>query len=719
MRVDQWLAHRNESEAANYHSTMRLVKELGAVANDTAARLKREHGGEHSRDIQKGIQRRIDRFNEGMSLVASVRKEGSPNSRPGDRLDRPSKTTLQDLRQWQSEANTWELLRVMLELDYHDPEFDFQQQKKDYLERRGKPSPYTPENEIWERFLLENDLARERQIVLKWLESTADSTESDVNSIVEQLEGGAGKGRGTWSHGWLHTREKIKGQKRTQLRGTQIDPAASIMNSDSTELLVTQLDPDAPTRQRRTLEKQDEYQERSLWLTCWEMLRRGRSWKEIREWFEEHNESWRAVSLGMAYEAQDARTCLGGAHSGALWRRMCYAAAKHGHMEDYERAVYGLLSGDVEGVDPVCRSWDDLLYCRYNSLLLAQFDAYLQSNFPDRVPGTLARRFPIPEISQVLADAGTAGRRVAENLKSHKVTKDEARQPMKLIQAGLVGKNSGELLYKLGIALSKKANADGQTSRLIPPTKEEADDSIMAMADNQDALRIMAHLYLILRALGMETGDGERQVIFENVLVGYVDFLRMAGKIELMPVYTGQLSEQRQDIVLGRALLDITDSQEQKRMVELMNLSKVNTVAALTEQYFYATAEGSLVPEGDSGISTFEILEPTDVYLWPGQRIKTGFVPEKIDSEEETIIRSVEWFMHIKGHWNTTFSALIYVMKRLLRKSPHFQLTPALRLPAGLLTRATLQFPGVSVQHLRCRADYHSTRSQEGRPQIS
>lgn len=669
MRVDQWLAHRGENESANYRNTMDLVKGLGEIANDTAAKLKKEHGLEHSRDIQKGIQRRIDRFNEGMSLVASTRKEGSLNGRSDNRLDRPSKTTLQDLRQWQSEANTWELLRVMLELDYHDPDFDFEQQKKDYLERRGKPDRYTPESEIWERFLLENNLARERQIVLKWLESTADSTESDIDSIVEQLEVGAGKAKGTWSHGWLHTREKIKGHKRIRLLDTQLDPMAPITNNDG-ELLVTQLDPDGPTRQRRALEKEDEYHERSLWLTCWEMLRRGKTWREIREWFEERNESWRAISLGMAYETQDARTCLGGAHSGALWRRMCFAAAKHGNMKDYERAVYGLLSGDVESVDPICRTWDDFLYCRYNSLLLAQFDAYLRSEFPDRLPGTVARRFHIPDVAQVLADAGTAGRRVAENLEFHKATKDEARQPMKLIQAGLIGKNSEELLYKLGIALSKKANADGQTSRLIPPTKEEVDDSIMAMADNQDALRIMAHVYLILRALGMEPGDGDRRIIFENVIVGYVDFLRMAGKIELMPVYTGQLSEQRQDIVLGRALLDITYPPEQKRIVELMNLSKVNTVGALTEQYFFAAMESSLVPENEPGIDRFEILEPTDVYLWPGQRTRTDFVPERVDTEEETIIRSVEWFMHIKGHWNTTFSALIYVMKRLLRMFP-------------------------------------------------
>src|SRR5690606_38020910 len=147
----------------------------------------------------------------------------------------------------------------------------------------------------------------------------------------------------------------------------------------SSNTLVTQLDPDAMTRQARKLETQDDFFERAIWLGCFEMLRRGYSMAEIREWCSVRTELWRAASLAPLPLANtededqpdfDPRWLV-------RWRRMCFSTARDGGTSDYDRAVYGLLAGEIASVEKVCETWDDLLFAHYNALLRTRFDSYL------------------------------------------------------------------------------------------------------------------------------------------------------------------------------------------------------------------------------------------------------------------------------------------------------------------------------------------------------
>ena len=42
-----------------------------------------------------------------------------------------------------------------------------------YIEQRGPVNRYTPKSELWERFLLTNESAREMKAIMQWLESCA------------------------------------------------------------------------------------------------------------------------------------------------------------------------------------------------------------------------------------------------------------------------------------------------------------------------------------------------------------------------------------------------------------------------------------------------------------------------------------------------------------------------------------------------------------------
>ena len=153
----------------------------------------------------------------------------------------------------------------------------------------------------------------------------------------------------------------------------------------------------------------------------------------------------------------------------------------------------------------------------------------------------------------------------------------------------------------------------------------------------------------------------------ENVTVGYIDFLRMARKMDLIPLYAAQLSPLRRANTLGRILPDIRNPAEQKQFLKLMQEYDIEVVDALGEYYEVVLGKSSLGDEKKS-IKKYEILEPTDGELWPGQRIKDDFIDLDITPDEAAIIQSVEWYLHLEDHMSTTFVAMTDAMKVFLRE---------------------------------------------------
>ncbi|OCK75927.1 hypothetical protein K432DRAFT_336614 [Lepidopterella palustris CBS 459.81] len=672
-RVDSWrypyLNSGNDNDKAKYQRTLSLVRRFKDHADATVRALKKQSDADNRGELAKDVQRRIE------SLASTPRRsiEEADQTRNQTRdqstippIVEPDSSKVQELRQWQSEAATWDLLRIIIELYHPEPGQDVEAARKKRLAEFNKTYRYTPEIEIWDRFIVEDDQAKEKLLILKWLEKAADSNESDIQSITEQLEADSGKGMSTWSSGWLDTKAKIKQEKRLgQWDHALGDDGPSIQSSDQTNLLVTELDPDSPSRQRKNLEKSDDYYERAIWMACYEMLRRGTPWKDICEWCKERNEGWRGVSMGTSYESQDhARTCLAGPDVGGLWRRMCFGLAR-GSRYRYECAVYGLLSGDLFSVEQVCRTWDDHLYARYNSLLLSRFDAYVQNEYPQRLPSTLTRKFAIFDAVSFHGDWGNSNRRVIELLQETKGIEAQSTSPIKLIQGSLISKTFPNLAYNIAIALSMVAYAQGFTSKLIVPAEEATERYYEAFAKDPHALRIVTHILLIFNeTFGLEFAE-RQAVLVENIIVGYIDLLRMARKMDLIPLYAAQLSIKRRAHCLGRVLPDIRNVSEQKQFVKLMERYNIDVVDVISEYYLVIIAETSFADE-EKHIRKYEMLEPAQGDLWPGQRIKEGFLDGTVTPIEQALIQSLHWYMHVDKQMTMTFVALTEALKTFL-----------------------------------------------------
>jgi nuclear pore complex protein Nup107 len=174
---------------------------------------------------------------------------------------------------------------------------------------------------------------------------------------------------------------------------------------------------------------------------------------------------------------------------------------------------------------------------------------------------------------------------------------------------------------------------------------------------------------IVHRALSpdyLEQLEGDELMEDENVLVAYIQALSVAGKRDLIPTYASKLQRERYVIVLGRLLQDITDSQEQSRMLRLLGEYELDVTAILTEQLRWVFVHSL---RGSGIVPPLRILELTaDTKLHPGQQIIVGFLPEEVSAEDEAMVSCLRWFQHMEGGWKLMFEALSVALRKCLSK---------------------------------------------------
>ncbi|KAF2722661.1 hypothetical protein K431DRAFT_221794 [Polychaeton citri CBS 116435] len=647
------LPTRNKFKAAK-----ELVNEFKEIAEEAVAELKKHN----EREVRAQLRRE---WGDHMQLSMS----NSPSHSLGNSLATSTAARkgeqVKELRAMQEEVDTWELLSLILDIHYNPDKEELQRDKEDEVARMGPLHHYVPEHEVWERFLLEDDVAKERSLIKTWLEQTADHQESDLESILEELESKSGSRGGLSSKGWMHTREALKAARRgLGWFGPVLDEAPRIDRTDTSELLVASLDPDATARQLRTLEKPDQYFERAMWITCWEMLRRGMSWEEISAWFEQRNEGWRAVSIGKASSPADVL-------SNAAWRRMCYIASLSGCSNEYEAAVYGLLGGNAQAVQKIGRSVDDHLYAYYSAVLLRQFDSYLSTHRPDRFSQVLSKHTHIDEVAN---DPEYAQRQITNlilQLRQRPETKGDAARPLKIIQSYLLANEADSLIHTLGIAIADLDTREGTAGvenmiiRRFQNPEQTVDSPEADIALSPQSLRIAVHLCLILREMRPDPIDSDDLDFEENVVVAYIQRLREAGEIDIVPLYASRLQHARYIITLGKFLSDIRNPKDQGTMLRLLQEVYHLDVVSILEHHIQHIFDPSL-RKGDEHERPLHIVEPSKEAFHPGQRITDSFLPDAMDGDDVAVIQGLNWFQILRGHWKPTFKALTLALQQCL-----------------------------------------------------
>jgi nuclear pore complex protein Nup107 len=673
--LDRLSTRRQRKSQKDCRHVLPLVQAYKKIASGAVEHLKSIHAPERQQQLSKKWKRKL-RNSGGTSTPAS------PHA---DQEERGTKTTVEDLRRWEEEEQTWDLLGLMLEVEYPIPQSD--SQRPNSFRGHTRPSRskevtrYSSEKAVWDSFLAHDDLAWERHTVVEWLKKCADESGQDIELVVKELESGADRGSGLWAHSWLYTKEAIKGQKRLRSWPQALESDApgidtSLVNSDRTKALVTQLDPDAITRQGRSLEKQDHYFEQATWLACWEMVRRGKDWDYIREWCQERVEGWRATLMrgdprnSQSKEDHPGPDVTTGWRSRALWRKTCALAAKTGGIDPYENAVYGVLGGYLPSVLKVSRSWDDYLFAHYNLYLLSQFDRYVKSHFSDRLSTALLQKHGCYDFSVSEGHRTHSGNQIVQKMKTLEATKKEAKRPFKMLQSSLIAKTFDDFVFKQGVKLCQAANTPERSKILPAMSATLLEGSITApigMKD-YDLLRVVTHMLLIFQDLGLDIGEGNRRFATESIVVAYVDYLSKAGKQQLLPLYASFLSHDRSTTCLGRQLPFIKDHRERQTVMRLMKQCGIDVPGVLNMQLQMIIRDS---PEkGDSKtFPALAILEPNNHDKSRVRPIQSAFVGDSISDDEQDLINGFEWYMLLEGHWQQTMTTGGVLYKHLLRKS--------------------------------------------------
>ena len=669
--VDQWQIAKSQIEEGDsdqrFQAANQLLDQIEKIAKETKKSLVPR--GSRKTRLSSSTQRRFDDYKgERAGKALTLRGEEGDN--------------LRELQSWQDEINSWDLLRILSTLQYSkvNPEF-----KSSHAQRYNNLHKYSADTHLWTKFLLMDDSAREKKLVLEWLERCARDDQADIETVLSHFDESMGNGETSWSHGWMNTREEIKKHKRiSSLKGATPVKSVAFRVRDSSDMMVTQLDPDAPTRQGRKLQKEDESHEHAFWVVCYDMFRRGMSWEKILGWCEERNEGWRAASLGAAQDLprNESRLCLAGPYAGALWRRMCYKAAQEITAGRYERATYGLLAGDVTSVEPVCQSWTDWLYVNYNSLLLGSFEEWLKKNHPERFPSIVSQKTALLDsVPQQSDDMDIDGMNKTLRILGNEKFADKAREAVYLFQGSFVAHAFDRFAANLGIAIAQVYEANETSLLKTAPADAPVIPFYQKCAQDIDTIRLAVHTFIIYRDLGFEMRDTLVDHA-DNIILCYINYLRELRKYEAIPTYAKCLSNERVVAkAMGRLLFDVTEPTEQNQMVSLIDGAELDIVSILTEQYKYALDQLNLGPgqSEDKTIDTFPLIEPAED-LWGGWRVAGQFNNEGIremledyktlyqnlPEDEQRLVRSLQWFFNIQAPWSAAFAALTTVMKQLL-----------------------------------------------------
>lgn len=251
------------------------------------------------------------------------------------------------------EKNTWQLLFAL----YKDR---LNSQKNDEMEIDDAVMPLgSSEKVIIDNLYTTNEKLREYQMIVDWLEEIKSEEGAHMGHFSDR------------TIGWENTLHQLQ--------------SAGLTVFGSGKDVVLHLDPDAPFREKRPLHDLDVQDETRLTKQIFVELRRGRL-EEAQALCEHYGQPWRAAILegwrlhhDPNYEpttGSDFKQPIEGNPRRDLWKRCAWQMADDKNIDNYSRAIAGLLCGHLESLMNIANeNWSDLLW----SYLKTQIDIRVES----------------------------------------------------------------------------------------------------------------------------------------------------------------------------------------------------------------------------------------------------------------------------------------------------------------------------------------------------
>ncbi|TKC46995.1 hypothetical protein EI555_007699 [Monodon monoceros] len=312
------------------------------------------------------------------------------------------------------------------------------------------------EKAVVEALFQRDSLVRQSQLVVDWLESIAKDEIGDFSDNIEFYA----------KENTLHT---LKQRQLSSYIG-------------SVRPLVTELDPDAPIRQKMPLDDLDREDEVRLLKYLFTLIRAGMT-EEAQRLCKRCGQAWRAATLEGWKLYHDPNVNGGtelehveGNPYRCIWKISCWRMAEDELFNRYERAIYAALSGNLKQLLPVCDTWEDTVW--------AYFRVMVDSLVEQEIRTSVITLDETEELPREYLEANWTLEKVFEELQAtdKKRVLEENQEHYHIVQKFLILGDIDGLMDEFSKWLSKSRNN-------LPG----------------HLLRFMTHLILFFRTLGLQT----------------------------------------------------------------------------------------------------------------------------------------------------------------------------------------------------------------------
>lgn len=416
---------------------------------------------------------------------------------------------------------------------------------------------------IQEHYFRENKKAQENCIVIQWLQDSLEIPNEPADI------------RGTK---WSHTKHNLK------------------FNGQDNLSLISELDLDAPLRQKKKITDEDKAYEKSIHIYVFELLRARKYTKVIQ--FLKLTGNW-SLLLSMKgiteYSDPDIEGDVIGSFSKegiinkALWRRMCWQLAQSSNIDTYEKGIYGILSSDVDSLLPLSNTWELQLLTYLSSLVATESEEILiKAGKIDQ--NVLNIRIPTPGFATIEEILNALSSSTSPNVRQ------ESNHVCRRYISDFIRNDLGSIV-----------NFTAEYVQNFSQNKQAANFETVG-----NAIRTAVHLVLFLQSIGINPGDEQRK----NYLIQtYIELLRSKGKSELTPLYVSYLPADEALDAYSFILAAIEDNNERAAQIDIANkygLDIPNTIRRVVQRVFEENSQN--YPQNEHFECTYEINK-TDLHI--------------------------------------------------------------------------------------------------------
>lgn len=392
--------------------------------------------------------------------------------------------------------------------------------------------------------------------------------------------------------------------------------------------LCLDMDPDAYNRTGKEINQQDKEDEVRVMRFIFRHLRAGKL-DLGRETAQKLGYYWLAASLQGWMLHQDFRIedpeC-GFDHEGNprrdLWKYACWNSAATPTMSLMEKAIFGLLSGNLASVLPACSTWEDQIWAYFRCSIDTQIEEELRSTnitkpVTCRTAGQLANssRFSVEMPTEYWANMKTSAEILQEiscHLNDYNWNREEKFHFF--VQVYIILNDIDNLLSTVNEYVNESDTTDFMSNKLRP-----------------QLLRFSAHLVLFLRNAEQITTNTQQQY-YSSILEAYINYLIEKRFLSLVAPYVAQMPTNAQVYCYSRLLKDITDKSERLKCLQLARDHNLN-VEEITRSVVETMKDST---EGDAVDSNFD--NRVDVSI-------EGINSLPLNETDQRLVKSLEWLI--------------------------------------------------------------------------